>query len=479
MQADARVLILEVDSGTVDLLALVLRASHPRASLLTIVDAMSFASALGETAPDLVMLSTELPWGTGPEIVAALRAAKWSCPIIAMVRPGAEVHAAQALRAGANDWILREESGYAAIPSTIENLVAARGDSSGAAQYRGLIDRSSVGRFRCTLEGALTDANTALLDRIGAVSVDDARGSNILELLLPAGHRAEIFQRLRRDGVASVPEAGIHLDLGQDETGWSIVTGLVEPSSTTDGAGEDRALLVHDLQAPLRTIAHLSQKVACAESEIERAALLADIAATTRRMGGQINTLLGKDETRPDGSEATCDANDALREALANLKSAVDGTQTHVTTDRLPTLRMSFGDVLQLLQNLIGNAIKFRSDVEPRVHISGEPRGERWLISVADNGIGIPEGASERIFAMFQRAHDDAGFPGSGIGLAICKRIVEGYGGRIWVDSEPGFGSTFNMLLPAAGPSLRPVEQDSSVQVARKTVPVKRHLSTS
>jgi light-regulated signal transduction histidine kinase (bacteriophytochrome) len=119
-----------------------------------------------------------------------------------------------------------------------------------------------------------------------------------------------------------------------------------------------------------------------------------------------------------------------------------------VTHDPLPKVMADPLQLSQVLQNLISNAIKFHGGEKPHIHISAEQKEKEWVFSVNDNGIGIPAEYSERIFEIFQRLHNKKEYPGTGIGLATCKKIVERHGGRIWVKSEPGKGSTFYFTIP-------------------------------
>jgi len=154
-----------------------------------------------------------------------------------------------------------------------------------------------------------------------------------------------------------------------------------------------------------------------------------------------------------------CEA--ALNRALANLRVAIEESGTVVTHDGLPTVVADDSQLVQLFQNLIDNGIKFHGEEPPRIHVSaeclplpqaGEGRGgggNEWVFSVRDNGIGIAPEFFERIFIIFQRLHGREEYSGTGIGLAICKKIVERHGGRMWVESQPGEGSTFYFTVPA------------------------------
>ena len=187
------------------------------------------------------------------------------------------------------------------------------------------------------------------------------------------------------------------------------------------------------------------------ESRLDTTAreFMAYIVDGATRMKQLIEDLLAYSRVGTKGAEfkpAPVEA--ALRRALYNLRTSIEEAGAAVTHDTLPTLPADEGQLAQLLQNLIGNALKFRSASVPRIHVGALERETDWQLEVRDNGIGIEPQYYERIFMVFQRLHNKGEYPGTGIGLAICKKVVERHGGRIWVESKPGEGSSFFFTLP-------------------------------
>lgn len=172
------------------------------------------------------------------------------------------------------------------------------------------------------------------------------------------------------------------------------------------------------------------------------------------RMRALINDLLTYSRVgRRNGAFGSTDLGAVLDRTLANVKVAVGENEAAVTRDPLPTIHGDEGQLVQLFQNLLVNALRFRSEAPPRIHVSAawsEAEGG-WVVSVRDNGIGMEPEHLERIFRIFQRLHGHGRYPGTGIGLAIARKIVERHGGRIWAESEPGRGSTFRFTLPDGG----------------------------
>jgi light-regulated signal transduction histidine kinase (bacteriophytochrome) len=166
-----------------------------------------------------------------------------------------------------------------------------------------------------------------------------------------------------------------------------------------------------------------------------------------------INDLLAFSRVGTQGrpfAAVACEA--ALARALGNLQAAIAESGAEIRHDPLPVLPGDESQLTQLFQNLVGNAVKFRRSDPPRVRISASRENGDWRFSVADNGIGIDPQFFDRVFIIFQRLHGREEFPGTGIGLALCKKIIERHRGRIWIESEPGRGATFHFTLPA-GPA--------------------------
>lgn len=152
------------------------------------------------------------------------------------------------------------------------------------------------------------------------------------------------------------------------------------------------------------------------------------------------------------GNLPAVDANEAVRNALSNLKRSIEESGAVVVYEQLPTVPIQEIHLIQLFQNLIGNALKYRGDKPPLVGISAVRENSAWSFSVQDNGIGIDPQYKEQIFGLFKRLHTAADYSGTGIGLAICQKIVERYGGKIWVESTQGEGATFHFTIPDAEP---------------------------
>jgi light-regulated signal transduction histidine kinase (bacteriophytochrome) len=168
------------------------------------------------------------------------------------------------------------------------------------------------------------------------------------------------------------------------------------------------------------------------------------------RMQGLIQDLLTYSRAGTNGKALhEISSEDALRVALTNLRPTIEQSGAVVTHDSLPAVTTDAPQLTQVFQNLVGNAIKYRGHEVPQVHVSATNNGgDEWIFSVRDNGLGIDPQYFERIFIIFQRLHGREEFEGTGIGLAICKKILERLGGRIWVESRPEKGSTFYFALP-------------------------------
>jgi len=293
----------------------------------------------------------------------------------------------------------------------------------------------------------------------------DVRGvAELVELgetfnLMAAGLKAA--REDREKAQAALQEANAHLEQRTAEL-ETINRQLQEEAAERKRVAEDLArsnkdleqfayVASHDLQEPLRIVSGYLQlierrykgKLAAEADEFINFAV-----EGAARMQALIQDLLAYSRVGTQGRRfAPTDCEKVFERAVGNLGRAVTDSGATVTHDPLPTVLADATQLVQVFQNLIGNAIKFRGAEPPRIHVAARPQDGRWLFSVRDNGIGLEPQYAERIFVLFQRLHPRDKYPGTGIGLSVCQRIIERHGGRIWVESKPGEGSTFHFTL--------------------------------
>ncbi len=232
---------------------------------------------------------------------------------------------------------------------------------------------------------------------------------------------------------------------------------LQDSLSESNAALEQFAYVAsHDLQEPLRTMGAFAELLAtkyAGQFNPEADRYLSHIVKASQRMSGLIQDLLEyaratTEEERP----TSVSLDEDLEAALTHLTQAVEESSATITHDPMPTIEVDRGQMVRLFQNLIGNALKYRKpDEAPQIHVTAEQVNREWIIAIQDNGIGFDPQYASTIFAPFKRLHQPDAFPGTGVGLAISRRIVEAHGGRIWAESQLGEGATFRFTLPLEG----------------------------
>jgi PAS domain S-box-containing protein len=266
------------------------------------------------------------------------------------------------------------------------------------------------------------------------------RDERILEIARTVGHQIGQFIA-RKQAEAELQEANGQLILKAQQL------------SRSNSELEQFAYVAsHDLQEPLRMIASYTQLILRRYGDRfdgDAREFMDFIVDGATRMKQLIEDLLAYSRVGTHGKAfRPTDSGAAVQKALANLRAAIENSNGTVTCDPLPTINADEFQLVQLFQNLIGNALKFKGAETPRVHISVNEQADTWTFGVKDNGIGIDGEYFDRIFMVFQRLHSRTDYPGTGIGLAICKKVVDRHGGRLWIESGVGSGSTFWFTVP-------------------------------
>ena len=356
------------------------------------------------------------------------------------------------------------------------------------------IESSPDSIITADLDLNIVSSNQAALDMYGASSSDELIGLNALELVDPKD-RQKLIEATK---VALIEKKSVTLELNSvtiddkkafpvEISGNSIrdaesnpigFVAITKNITERKNAEKERETLIgelersnqelqqfayiasHDLQEPLRTISSFTQLLARRyKGQIDKDAdeFIDFIVDGTNRMQAMIKDLLQYSRVQTRGEEfKPTDVQNALDKALFNLKITIDENNAEITHDKLPVVIADEKQLIQLFQNLIGNAIKFRKpDEKPKIHILSkkDEKNNEYILGVSDNGIGMDQQYAGRIFELFQRLHTRDEYKGTGIGLAVAKKIVERHGGKIWVESEPGIGSTFYFTIPIKGES--------------------------
>jgi len=369
------------------------------------------------------------------------------------------------------------------LRSTGEELETSREELRAAARYaRNLLETSLDALVTISAEGKITDVNTAT-EKITGTSRERLIGSDFADYFTePEMARAGYLKVFEQGQVMDYPLAIRHTSgaitevlynasVYRNEQGKVLGVFAAARDITARKRAEDKLLGVlaelersnndleqfasiasHDLQEPLRMVASYTQLLAERyEGQLDEKAkkYIAYAVDGAIRMQRLVNDLLAYSRIGTRGNPIETTGSDSLLgEAIRNLATTIEESKAIVTNEELPMVRADASQLVQVFQNLLANAIKFRGEDFPHIHVSAQDEGCAWVFSVRDNGIGIDRQDAERIFVIFQRLHTRQEYPGTGIGLAVCKRIVERHGGKIWFESEPGKGSTFFFTVP-------------------------------
>lgn len=254
--------------------------------------------------------------------------------------------------------------------------------------------------------------------------------------------------------ISGTPEhyTAIHTEITESkETKQRMEAKIAELTRSNDELEQFAYVVTHDLQEPLRAINSFTQllKRHC-ENQLDKRTdeLIEHVIDGAARMQMLINDLLTYAQTNPDQAFSDVDCTQQLNYVLTDLSLAIEESHAIISYDRLPIVKGIPFQFTQLFYNLISNAIKFRGQQQPRIHIGIKEESNEWIFSVIDNGIGMEERYLERIFQVFQRLHSRREYAGTGIGLAICKKIIDLHKGKIWVKSTPNIGSEFYFAIP-------------------------------
>jgi PAS domain S-box-containing protein len=487
MSSLPRILLIDDNESDRTLASVVLSREFDRIDIEPVGSATEFSSAVAAGLFGLVITEADLEWTEGLEVVELIRDLRPDCPIILFTAAGGTELWNDALRLHVDGFVAKSSAGFVELPSAVRAaLFRARRRAMATAKdapYRRLVEGLPVGVIVSTLSGEILEANPACAAMLGLSSpetlsrrsfteffaqrslasswrsqIEASRTVGNLDAQLVRADRSLIWVRISSWAVEDGP-GGIHqvqsiieeteeFHAAQDE-----LARRSQALSRSNAELEQFAYVVsHDLQQPLGMISsylELLEESAGDDLDGEARNYFDRAVRGAERLQEMVDAVLGYARVDSQGRDFTAvDLSEVVDEVIRGFDDVISETDAVVSRDELPTVLGDASQIHQLIQNLIGNGLKFAADRPPRIHIGVDEDASVWTVSVRDNGIGIEPTATDRIFVMFQRLHTQDEYPGTGIGLAICKRIVERHGGRIWVESRPNRGSTFMFTVP-------------------------------
>ncbi len=463
-------------------------------------DEAAFIHALQTHPPEVVLADYNLPNWKGMEALGLLRREGLDIPLILVTGSLGDMTAVECIKKGAADYVLKD--GLARLPSAVQRALQEKGLREERKRSDAAL-RESQAQLESLVQSALDAIITvgdehkilmfnAAAEKMFGCSAAEAVGQPIGRFI-PQRFRSAHTEHVRKFGeTGTTKRAMAHQDtlmalradggefpmeasVSRSRVGarllFTVIVRDVTEREQAQKKLEEKAdelarsnadleqfayVASHDLQEPLRMVTSYTQLLAERyRGKLDESAdkYIGYASEGAQRMQVLIQDLLAFSRVGRNGvSHGNVDCNAVMLDVLQTLASTVQESGAVVTHAELPAVWANRTQMTQVFQNLIQNAIKFRGKEPPAVSVQAEKAGLRWQFSIRDNGIGIAPEYAENIFVVFQRLHARAEYPGNGIGLAICKKIVERNGGKIWVESQPGSGACFKFTLPCHGP---------------------------
>lgn len=496
MDAPIRVLVLEASETDYALIEQELRRTWPNAVCRRVDCEAGFLSALGEDF-DVVLSDYRLPDFDAMHALGHLHQRGLDTPLIVVAPSIQEETAAECIKQGAANYLLKDRLtrlGPAIARALMERVLRAQERRAEAElrrskeYYQRLVETvraipweldpadwrfTYLGPQLTELLGYSPAGGCEFAEWIRRIHREDRTKVRqaLTDALLPARDQDLRHRVLAADGRA-VWMRSIVTSLGHSSRprllrGFTVdITEAVEAEQALARRAEELArsnqdledfayVASHDLQEPLRMVSCYTGLLAeryRGRLDADADEFIAYITDGVTRMQALIRDLLAYSRVSTRGRQiAPVSSEEALDRALTNLRAAIAESGAAIERGPLPVVPADPAQLSQVFQNLVGNSLKFRGEAAPRVRISAVRVGAEWVFSVADNGIGIEPRYAETVFGLFQRLHTAQEYAGTGIGLTICKKIIERHGGRIWVESELGRGAVFHFTIPAAG----------------------------